>query len=408
MTLRYLFVDMNSYFASVEQQSRPELRGRPVAVLPVVADTTCCIAASYEAKRHGVKTGTLVRDARRMCPGLICVEARPELYIRTHHQILAAIDTATPIQAVLSIDEVVCRLSGKECEPAGAVRLGEQIKAAIYSRVGAHLRCSVGIAPNHTLAKLASDMQKPDGLTVIQTHELPQRLHGLTLRDFPGIGSRMEARLRRAGVQTVEQLCQLPKSDLARIWQSPLLGGMWWERLRGGDVVEPPTHRHSVGHSHVLPPEARQDRPARAVVMRLVHRAAARLRHLGYHAQLLTMNVGFQGAAHGWAGAKKVLPTDDTLAFLQAARDLWEDKPRVPPGILKVGITLCDLVPRAQSPLFLYEADRKRSELAHAMDEINRRLGNNAVYFGGMHEAKGQAPLRIAFTRIPELDIPDA
>src|SRR5205809_2760114 len=114
MPLRYLFTDMNAYFASVEQQHRPELRGKPVAVAPVNAETTCCIAASYEAKKFGVKTGTMIREPRRHCPGLQVIEARPKLYVETHERIRDAVPSRLPVTAVLSGDEMVCRPQGAE------------------------------------------------------------------------------------------------------------------------------------------------------------------------------------------------------------------------------------------------------------------------------------------------------
>ena len=112
--LRWLFLDLNSYFASVEQELRPELRGRPVAVVPVVADTTCCIAASYEAKAFGVKTGTQVGEAKRLCPGIALVEARHELYVEYHNRIVEAVEQRVPVSSVQSIDEMACRLIGRE------------------------------------------------------------------------------------------------------------------------------------------------------------------------------------------------------------------------------------------------------------------------------------------------------
>src|SRR5262245_21439876 len=186
MPLNYLFVDMNAYFASVEQQKRPELRGRPVVVVPVQAETTCCIAASYEAKKYGVKTGTRVSEARQKCPGLCVVEARPKLYVTTHHRIRAAIDSCLPVTTVASIDEMYCQLQGRERQPDGATEVARQVKLAIRTQVGEALRCSVGLGPNRLLAKVAADMQKPDGLTVIRPEELPDRLYGLELTDFPG------------------------------------------------------------------------------------------------------------------------------------------------------------------------------------------------------------------------------
>ncbi len=160
MSLHSLYVDLNSYFASVEQQLRPELRGRPVGVLPVMADTTCCI----DARRFGIRTGTPVWQARKLCKRIVFVQARPATYVDIHHRIVAAVESCTPVGDVLSIDEMAYELMGSDCEEANAIKLGRQIKQAIYDQVGEVLHSSVGIAPNRFLAKTASNMQKPDGL----------------------------------------------------------------------------------------------------------------------------------------------------------------------------------------------------------------------------------------------------
>ena len=118
LPLRALYVDFNSYFASVEQQLRPELRGRPVGVLPVLAETTCCIAASYEAKAFGVKTGTPVYEARKRCPGIVLLEARPPLYVEMHHRLVATVESCTPVGRVLSIDEMAVLASIEDGETA--------------------------------------------------------------------------------------------------------------------------------------------------------------------------------------------------------------------------------------------------------------------------------------------------
>ncbi|MFN0197965.1 MAG: hypothetical protein ACKVT0_14565 [Planctomycetaceae bacterium] len=190
MPLRYLFLDMNSYFASVEQQFRPELRHQPVAVIPMKAETTCCIAASYEAKRFGVKTGTAVHEARKLCPQIRLVEARPALYVEVHHRIIEAVERCLPILQVRSIDEAVCRLMGAEREPDRAQQLARDIKAVMRRELGEYLRCSIGLAPNVILSKVAADLHKPDGLSVISSEELPQQLYPLVLRDLPGVGCR--------------------------------------------------------------------------------------------------------------------------------------------------------------------------------------------------------------------------
>jgi len=143
--LRWLLVDLNSYFASVEQELRPELRGRPVAVVPVMADTTCAIAASYEAKVFGVRTGTRVGDAKRMCPGIVLVEARHDVYVDYHNRIVEAVERCVPVAAVLSIDEMASSLIGREQPLSAALDLVKRIKNSIRESVGSTLRCFVAI-----------------------------------------------------------------------------------------------------------------------------------------------------------------------------------------------------------------------------------------------------------------------
>ena len=224
--LNWLFVDLNSYFASVEQQDRPELRGRPVGVVPMMADTTCCIAASYEAKAHGVKTGTIVADAKRMCPNIVLVEARHEIYVDYHHRIVEAVESCLPVTAVMSIDEMACRLMGRERPLLAALELGRKVKARIQEKVGPFLRSSVGLATSRYLAKVASDMEKPDGLVALPLDVLPEALRRLTLRDLPGIGAKTEKRLNEKGIHTMDDLLKLDCEQAGELW-----GSVWGERL---------------------------------------------------------------------------------------------------------------------------------------------------------------------------------
>ncbi len=400
--LRYLFVDMNSYFASVEQQLRPELRGRPVAVVPMLVDTTCCLAASYQAKKFGVRTGTSVAEARRLCPAIRFVEARPEIYIHHHHRIVAAVESCLPVTAVMSVDEMVCRLWGTDREPAHAEALARQVKQAIRTQVGEALQCSVGIAPNRLLAKTAAEMHKPDGLTLIGLNELPRRLYDLQLTDFYGIGARTKNRLERWNISTVEQLCQASEDQLCRALGSRVLGAAWWRKLRGEDVPEPPTQRRSVSHSHVLAPGFRCDDLARGVLIRLVHKLAVRLRHLRLWAKSVEVQISYLGSGY-WRNFSHLSPTQDTLTFIHAANDLWRRKP--PGKVLKVGVVFSDLTSERNTPGCLFEEDRQRNELSRAMDAVNDRFGAHAVYFGGMHHLEDQAPTRIAFNHIPDLTV---
>lgn len=395
-------LDMNSYFASVEQQFRPELRGRPVAVVPVMAENTCAIAASYEAKRYGVRTGTKVFEARRLCPGLEIVEARPPLYVQTHEKILAAVDSVLPIHKVTSIDEMFCKMGLRQRELDEAFSVAQQVKEAIHERVGEHLLCSIGLAPNRFLAKIAGKMQKPDGLTALSQEDLPHKLYSLSLRDLTGIGKRMHARLERHGISTVEQLCACSRDQLRRIWKG-VVGERWWYALRGYDLPETPTRRRTLGHSHVLPPEFRTPEGAKAVLIRLVHKAAARLRKLGYWAGGMAVSLSY-ARREKWKSATPLVPCQDTQTMVQALSALW--KLRSAAGTPhKVAVVLYDLVHDTCRTPPLFTEDSRRSGLAQAMDIVNGRFGSNAVYLAAMHRSLHTAPSRIAFTHIPDISV---
>jgi DNA polymerase-4 len=406
MSLKYLFVDMNSYFASVEQQLQPHLRGRPVAVAPVNADTTSCIAASYEAKRFGVKTGTRISDAKRMCRDLVVVPARPRLYVEKHHEIVAAVESVLPVQAVLSVDEMVCTLMGDHQHEKNALAVARRVKQAVLDRAGEWMRSSVGLAPNRLLAKVAADMQKPDGLTVLRREDLPGKLMDLKLTDFPGIGPRMERRLNLVGIATARHLLELDVRQMARVWGSQLIGGMWYHRLRGLDVPDSPTRRRSVGHSRVLEPALRNERDARGILIRLIHKAAARLRHIGYCAGSVRLSVTYPGRETKFKAGKRIEPCQDTLTLIRHLTPFWEQRPGGPP--LKVGIVFGDLVHERNVPRSLFEPDNRLTDLAKAMDAANAKCGRYAVYFGGMHGKGDAISTRIAFGVVPDLALTDA
>jgi len=402
--LTTLFLDLNAYFASVEQQLDPTLRGRPVAVVPVQAETACCIAASYEAKAFGVKTGTRMAEARTLCPGIRFVTSRPQTYTRFHERIAAAVETCLPIRAHHSIDEFSCRLSPREQTPGPAIETAQKVKHAIRKHVGECLRCSIGLAPNRFLAKVASDMQKPDGLVVLEPCDLPAKLLPLKLIDLPGIGPRMERRLHRAGIWTVEQLCALTEQELWRIWGS-ILGRYWWHWLRGGETAETPTRRSSLGHQHVLPPQLRNLPAARGVAVRLLHKAAARLRHAGCCAQRLVVVVHFQ-ERESWTVEGPLHGARDTVTMVECLSELWRGVPEGRPVF--VGITLCGLVPVRDSTAPLFEEERHRASLGQAMDRLNGKFGRHAVYVASMHGFEETAPGGIAFGSLPDLVLPDA
>ncbi len=401
MALRFLFVDFNSYFASVEQQLYPELRGKPVVVVPVMADTTSCVAASYEAKKFGIKTGTLVREAKALCSDLKVLEARPAVYIEYHHKLFQAIDSCLPVHSVLSIDEMACTLTGSQQERGRAVALAKHIKETIASTVGSELRSSIGIAPNLFLSKTASDMQKPDGCVVIDNNDLPQCLFNLSLEDLSGIGKNMKQRLNTDGIYTVKDLCTADKALLRKVWGG-IEGERIYAKLRGEILYDPPTRKSSVGHSHVLPPPMRNDEQAFAVLNRLLQKAAMRLRRYGYTAGSLQVGVRYINGPR-WQDEITFDQTQDTIRLLDGLMTLWKRKPILDVIPLKVSVTLLRLNEEKHLPPSLFRFSKSSPAFNAALDGLNLRYGKNTIYFGGAFEALESAPMRIAFNYVPDL-----
>ncbi len=422
----FLHIDLNSFFASVEQQLHPEFRDRPLAVVPTMADTTCCIAASYEAKALGIKTGTQVGEAKKKCPGIILVEGNHSTYAEFSHKIAAAVERCCPVAHTPSIDEMVCQLIGREQEPPRARKIALHLKQAIKDDVGETLRCSVGMAPNRYLAKIASDMQKPDGLIGLLPSQLPRAIAHLNLRDLPGVGASMEKRLNAKGITTMQQLLDLDRTGVHDLW-----GSVWGDRLfhwlRGydtGDDGAPLASevQKSLGHSHVLGPEFRTPEGAWAVAHKLLHKAAMRLRMEDFHTTSLALSIKFaltreqavEAAARvrrhytgvrtlGWAMEARFVPCQDTVTLMEALRGIWR---QCPPTDLfgkpfYVDIAFTNLLRSSELQPSLFPEPPHLAQLSTTMDKLNLKYGHTTVHFAGMLPARDSAPTRVAFTQIP-------
>ena len=391
--VRYLFLDLNAYFASVEQQERPELRGKPIAVVPVQADTTFVIAASYEAKAFGIRTGTRVDEAKRLCPELICTEGTPALYVYYHEAVLDAVQKVLPVEKVCSIDEMRFRLLGEEREPDRAIALATRIKNVIREEVGTCMRCSIGLAPNSFIAKVGTEMEKPDGLVVILPSELPQKLWSLKLTDFPGINKRMEARINAGGIFTVEQLTTASASELRKAFGS-VVGEKWWSLLRGIDTPADEIDRKTLSHSHVMAPQLRTDQGTMEVLLRLIQKAAARLRAENLVTEKMEV---FVSGKPGWSALLHLPSTNDTTVFNEAFFRAWEGRDFKNP--MKVAVVFSNLEREGEYTPNLFEQAQNRIAFCRAIDEINQKFGKNTIYLAGMRKARHAAPERIAFDK---------
>jgi DNA polymerase-4 len=416
--LRWLFLDLNSYFASVEQQLQPELRGRPVIVAPVDSDTTVAIAASVEAKHYGISTGTPVWEAKLKCRHLLVTPARHDRYVEFHDAIVAEIWRHISVTSICSIDEVACRLLDNENSREAATALARRIKAGIRSQVGDCLTSSVGIAPNRLLAKLASDLQKPDGLVVFEGADLPHALYPLALREIAGIGEKMERRLARDGINDIRQYCARRPRDAGDAWGG-VNGDRLWYLLHGVDLPEKATQSRTIGHSHVLSPTRRGLEPTRLTARRLALKAASRLRRKGYVARLLVLHGRFEDDKSKWRASVKLPATADSFIILRALDALFPQlaaagRARLGGFRLRmVGVTLAEIAAAdsEQGSLFArldpddpLARETRTLGLSRAMDRINERFGRNAVTVGPLGGGRlDHVGAKIAFGRIPEL-----
>jgi len=408
--LERLYVDFDSFFASAEQHLRPRLQGRPVGVIPVDSKHTGLIAVSREAKELGLKRGTFVRDAMRLCPDLVLVTARHEVYVELHRAIIAAIETVLPVKAVCSIDEMVCALTPSD--QANALALARAVKTVIASQIGPSLTCSVGLGPNEFLAKIAAEMEKPDGLVALHPDALPGRLLSLSLSDVPGIAKGNAARLARAGIVDMAGLWRLQPKELRRLWGS-VEGERLWMGLHGYAVERPETQRRMFGHGRVLPADWRHLGGAYACARVLLAKASSRMRRAGFSARALALWLTDRQSA-GWYGEERFQPTWDDPALLASLSRLFLHAEReLPPRNRNrsVHVTLHDLVPmrEIEGDLFSFTAEarlrRRRENLSLLADRLNAGYRRTLLHWGPWTTIPGgYAGAKIAFNRIPDAE----
>lgn len=394
-----LYVDFDGFFAACEEQADPRLSGRPIGVIPFAdAVNSCVIAANARAKRFGVKTGVSIADARRLCPAVALVPQQPDLYVSTHQRITAAVLDVLPIDAVCSIDELAASLEARD-RPS---EVAHQVKRRVRDAVGSRITCSIGCAPNRWLAKIAADLDKPDGLSILQPSNLPGRLLALDIEDLPGVAGRMRKRLARFGIASVADLWHADPARTRTAWGN-VAGERLWYALRGYDVETPSTRRSSIGHGRVLPPGERSHEAARPLVRQLAVKAARRLRRDSYLAHRLSLWVSCLNAP-SWSGATALGGVNDDLACLAALTELWSGlvRARARAALIRAGVFFDRFAPVRARQLRLFETDDRRGPvLSAAVDAIIHCYRSTVVGFGNCGSAGGYTGAKIAYGRIP-------
>lgn len=403
--LQWLLVDMNSFFASCEQQDNPELRGQPVGVVPMMADNTSILAASYEAKAFGIKTGTKVFEAKKLCPNIKLVCGGHKKYVHYHHKILEAIEKVCPIKKTLSIDEVACELIGREQIFENAIAIAQNIKNKILEDVGECLTTSIGLGPNIMIAKIASDLKKPNGLIAIPKEQIPEKLGHLDVSVISGVGRQMKYHLNSKGIYKINDILRLSSMEFRNLWGG-IVGTRLYLELKGESYQRPETQSSSLSHQHVLPPHLRQLPEAYKVVIKLLFKGCTRLRDSKKKTQGLYFKIKFLDNTK-IEKHFRFKSSDDSFFMAHLIKDYLKEhkdeinRKRSKP--IKVGIALTDLTIESTEQMSFFDEPRK-NKLNQVMDIINERFGSNTlvsgVYLDIVHEAK----TKIAFSNIPDLE----
>lgn len=404
-----MHIDLNSCFASVEQQANPLYRGRPLVVGAYTTDSGCILAASVEAKRLGIKTGMYVGEGKRLCPALIVLPSDPPKYRFVNRRLLALLQEYSANIQVKSIDEMVVdfkgapRITGKKNMEEEIAGIAREIKGRIKEEIGEWLTVSVGIAPNRYLAKIASNLHKPDGLELITRDNIETILSTLALEDLSGIKAGYGGRLRRQGITTPLALYRSSEKSLRRAFASKI-GYDWWLMLHGWESdLYNRDQTKSIGHSYALPKAyVPTDTGLHQILCQLVEKMGRRLREGGYTAQGIRISLVF--ADHTWwnHGEKLVQPLSSSRDLYRASMGILGKAPTNQVKLLAVSSYFLSDGSREQ--LGLFETPERSQALIRALDDISDKWGEFTVMPARMLSMEQKVLDRIAFGGVKGLE----
>ena len=379
----FLHVDMDAFFASVEQHDNPALRGKPVIVGSPADQRGVVAAASYEARKFGVHSAMPSGEAARRCPQAIFVPPNGKRYSEVSRQIFGIFERFTPLVEPLSVDEAFLDVTGSEKLFGSGLEIAEQIRAAIKAETG--LTASVGVAPNKFLAKLASDMNKPDGVTVVplEREAILAFLAPLPVGRIWGVGAVTQKHLEGGGIRTVSELQRIPTPKLAR-----LVGEHAAEHLqrlaRGEDAREIVTEREekSISKEHTFPKDVKDVKVLEETLLSLIDEVGTQLRAKGRYAGVIRLKLRWQGFQTITRQRQLRPPCCDAFGLRRAALAIFNDEPiKQPVRLIGIGVSgLCDR-PAEQLGLFddSVQARLRRELLSRSVDDLQEKFGRGAV-----------------------------
>lgn len=375
-----MHIDLNSCFATVEQQARPKLRGKPVAIVNRRTDKTAIVTASYEAKAKGVKVGMKLREAKILCPDIIALESDPPKYRYVYHKLLDIMRDYSAHVTMKSIDEGIIDFHDTSYDIAGRdlVDIGYEIKQRLKDEIGVWMRCNIGIATNRFLAKTAAGLHKPDGLDVITSQNIHEVLGELKLTDLTGIAHRNERRLNSVGIYTPLQFLDADVVTLQKMVFKSVVGEWWYKRLRGFEVDDVETKIGRVGRQYVL---ERFDLSRDEIVQRLHHlceSVGSRMRSQGLAARGVYVYAKTTDRQYWHASTLSPLPFFSDQSIFTQALQLFD---RAPDELKEIGVHCYELTASdiSQISLFADEISRER-RVVEMIDEINKQFGERTIH----------------------------
>lgn len=393
-----MHIDLNSCFAMVEQQARPQLRGKPLGMANRLSANCCLIAVSYEAKRLGVKVGMGLREARVLVPDIIVLETDPPKYHWVYQKLVAIMKSYSPLVVMKSIDEGIIDFTStrQTIHDRPLTTIGQEVKQRLKAEVGDWITCNIGIAPNRFLAKLAAGLHKPDGLDVITYQNLRGVYSSLRLTDLPGIARHYQARLQAHGIMTPLDFLEADVHILQHHIFKSVVGADWYQRLRGWEVDDRETRLGTVGRQFVL------DVPS--------HDPAIILPRLHYLCQTVGMKLRYNHVdARGmvvWAGLKnggfwqqrKMFKTSfytDQEVYRRALLLFSRQPPSA--TAISIGITCYQLSTSQRQQLSFLDETVAAERLTEATDAVNSHYGGFTVTYANALAGKKVIKQKLPF-----------
>lgn len=393
-----MFIDLNSAFATTEQQAHPSLRGRPIGVTNRVSRNCCVIACSYEAKALGIKVGMGLQQVKQICPDFIILETDPPKYRYVYQKVFGVMQSYSPNVKMQSIDEGVIDFHGMEAVLKGRplTDIGLELKQRIRSEIGSWMKLNVGIAPNRFLAKQAASWHKPDGMDILDHRNLLDYYKTISLTDLTGIASRYKTRLNIAGIMTPIDFLDASADTLRRFVFHSIVGEDWFNRLRGYEVDGNPTKKDQVGRQFVLDIRTSDE----AIILPRFHylceTTGKKLRYNGLDARGILVWAQFQNG-ESWYKRQMYGHTfyTDREIYARALR-LFDQRPKHL-IISAIGITCYQLSPSVRAQKSLFDEVNKQDRLTLAIDYINERYDTFTVHSLNSLEGKKRVKQKIPF-----------